>query len=135
MAASSGTTSEQAFYTVATSGQLADLVPTLSCLVGVTGFNLNPALRSYLSERSQAIERGETPMPVQPPALPRRRRLRDRLTQQDLSALIESFQAGTPAHVLAERYSVGETALKELLRQRGVRRRRQKPQQDEQQTG
>ncbi|MCA1671004.1 MAG: hypothetical protein LC799_01955 [Actinobacteria bacterium] len=97
-------------------------------MVGVTGFNLNPALRSYLLERSQATERGEAPMPVQPPVLPRQRQLRDRLSEQDLSTLIESFRSGTPAHVLAKRYSVGETALKALLRKRGIRRRRQGPQ-------
>jgi hypothetical protein len=98
---------------------------------------LNPALRSYLVERSHAAERGKTPPPVQStsPPVPPRRRLRDRLSEQDLSTLIESFQTGTPAHVLAKRYHVGETALKALLRQRGVRRRPQKPQQDEPQTG
>lgn len=59
--------------------------------------------------------------------VPRRRRLRDRLSEQDLSTLVESFRTGTPAHVLAKRYGVGETALKVLLRQHGVRRRPQKP--------
>jgi hypothetical protein len=39
--------------------------------------------------------------------------------------LVESFQSGTPTHVLAKRYGVGKTALKTLLRQRGVRRRQQ----------
>ncbi len=93
-------------------------------VVGVTGFN--PALRSYLLDRREAMERGEPPAPVEatsPPAA-RRRRLRDRLSEQDLSALVDSFRSGTPAHVLAERYGVGETAVKALLRQRGVRRRK-----------
>lgn len=50
-------------------------------LVGVTGFNMTPALRSYLLERSHATGRDETPAPVQPPALPQRRRWRDRLSE------------------------------------------------------
>ena len=106
-----------------------------SCPVGVTGFNLNPALRSYLLERHEAIERGEPLTPVQStsPPIPRRRRLRDRLSNQNLTTVVESFRSGTPAHVLAKRYGVGETALKDLLRQRGVRRRQQQPRQDEHQ--
>ncbi|MCA1604023.1 MAG: hypothetical protein LC775_00720 [Acidobacteria bacterium] len=63
-----------------------------------------------------------------------RRRLRDRLSEQDLSAIVESFRSGTPAHVLAKRYGVGETSVKALLRQRGVRRTRQQPYQGEQQS-
>lgn len=90
---------------------------------GVTGFNLNAALRSYLLERSHATEPGKTPPPPQPTSTPllQRRRLRDRLSEQDLSTLVENFRSGTSAHVLAKRYGVGETALKALLRQRGVR--------------
>lgn len=106
-------------------------------MVGVTGFTLNPALRSYLLERSHASEPGQTPPPPQPTStpVPQRHRLRDRLSEHDLSTLVESFKTGTPAHVLAKRYGVGETALKALLRQRGVRRRRQPSHQNEQQTG
>jgi len=100
-------------------------------LVGVAGFNLNPALRSYLLDRREAVKHGEPPAPVKPtsPPVPHRRRLRDRLSEQDLSTLVESFRSGTPAHVLAKRYGVGETAVKALLRQRGARRRRQQPRQ------
>jgi hypothetical protein len=49
-------------------------------------------------------ERGEIPSQVQPTStpLPQRHRLRDRLSKQDLSTLVESFPTGTPAHVLAE---------------------------------
>jgi hypothetical protein len=104
---------------------------------GVRGFTLNPALRSYLLERAHATEPGKLPPPPQSTStpLPQRHRLRDRLSEQDLSTLVENFRSGTSAHVLAKRYSVGETALKALLRQRGVRRRPQKPNRDEDQTG
>ncbi len=98
---------------------------------------MNPALRSYLLERHDATKRDEPPTHVQftSPPVPRRRRLRDRLSEHDLSTLVESFRSGTPAHVLAKHYHVSETALKALLRQRGVRRTPQRPQQDERQTG
>jgi hypothetical protein len=85
--------------------------------VGVTGFTLNPALRSYLLERHEATEHDKPLLPARPTSLsrPRRHRLRDRLSEQDLSAIIASFKTGTPAHVLAKRYGVGETALKSSL--------------------
>jgi len=88
---------------------------------------LNPALRSYLLERYDVTKRDEPLLPAQltSPPLPQPRRVRDRLSAQDLTMIIASFTTGTPAHVLAKRYGVGETALKALLRQRGVRRRRQ----------
>lgn len=101
-------------------------------MVGVTGFTLNPALRSYLLDRSHTTSCGELPTQrfSSTPA-PHRYRLRDRLSRQELSTIIESFNAGTPAHVLSNRYGVGETALKALLRQHGVRRRPVKLQQDQ----
>jgi Mor family transcriptional regulator len=51
--------------------------------------------------------------------------LRHRLSEQDLSTIIASFKTGTPAHVLAKRYGLGETAVKSFLRQRGARHRQQ----------
>ena len=98
---------------------------------------MNPVLRSYLLGRSRATEPAKTSPPLQLSStpLPQRHPLRDRLSEQDLSTLEENFQNGTSAHVLAKRYGVGETALKTLLRQRGVRRRPPKRHQDEQQAG
>ncbi len=78
---------------------------------------LNPTLRAYLLEHREAIDRGEPRHLLSPPT-PRRRRLRDQLSEQDLSTLVESFRSGTSAHVLAQRYGVGETAVKTLPRQR-----------------
>jgi hypothetical protein len=120
-----------------------DGTPTLAVravgvAVGVRGFNLNPVLRSYVLQRREAIAGSDASSEVHLISVrtPRRHRLRDRLSEQEVSTLVESFQAGTPAHVLAKRYGVGETALKALLRQRGVRRKPpQKLQQDEHQTG
>ena len=96
---------------------------------------MNPVLRSYLLERREAMERGAplAPVPSANPPVPWRRRICDRLSEQDLSELVESFRRGTPAHVLAKHYGVGETSVKALLRQRGVRRKRQPPQRDKRQ--
>lgn len=99
---------------------------------------MNPALRSYLRERTEAAGRGEPRLPAQPgsPPVAQRRRVRDRLSEQDVAALVENFRSGTPAHVLAKRYGVGETSVKALLRQRGVRRIPKQPlPQDEHQIG
>jgi hypothetical protein len=68
--------------------------PTLAVPAGgVTGFTLNPALRSYLLDRVHATEPGKTPLPPQPTSalLRQRRQLRDRLSEQDLSTLVEAL--------------------------------------------
>ena len=64
---------------------------------------MNPALRSYVLERKEAATSSESQSPAQATnsSICRRYRLRDRLTDQQMSALVESFKAGTPAHVLA----------------------------------
>ena len=49
-------------------------------------------------------------------------RVRDRLTDGDVQALIGDFQAGTPKRVLADRYVVSLSTVKNILRQHGVRR-------------
>jgi hypothetical protein len=50
-------------------------------------------------------------------------RVRDRLSESDIAALIASFKAGTPKHALAECYGIGIKSVKGLLREHGVRRR------------
>jgi transposase len=48
----------------------------------------------------------------------------DRLTAQELETLIACYQAGTSARELAERYGLGHTTVKQLLRRRDIRRGR-----------
>jgi DNA invertase Pin-like site-specific DNA recombinase len=50
------------------------------------------------------------------------RRVRDRLTDDDVHALIADFLAGTSQRALAKRYGLGLTAVKDLLKRHGVRR-------------
>ena len=49
-------------------------------------------------------------------------RLRDRLTEREVVALIDSYCAGVPSRELAVRYGFSQTAIKRLLRESGVRR-------------
>ena len=51
-------------------------------------------------------------------------RVADRLSPSDVSALIKSYQAGSTARLLAERYSVSTATVKRLLREHGVRKQR-----------
>ena len=44
-------------------------------------------------------------------------RVPDRLSPSDVDTLIESYQAGSAARLLAERYSVSTTTVKRLLRE------------------
>lgn len=89
-------------------------------MVGVTGYRLNSVLRSYLQERVEAINRGEPPTPTEPIPPTPRRRVRDRLNEQDLSTLIESFRSGTPAHVLAKRYGAQLHVYQGTARREGI---------------
>ena len=86
---------------------------------------MNPALACYLRKRAESRS---TAHPVEPPAhavtppyVARPWRLVDRLDEAEIAALIEAFVSGTPKHVLAKQYGVSLTAIKDLLRARGVR--------------
>ncbi|HSV67497.1 MAG TPA: hypothetical protein VLJ59_16530 [Mycobacteriales bacterium] len=46
----------------------------------------------------------------------------DRLTEQEIQALVESYLAGIHADTLAERYGISLSSVRRLLRQRGARR-------------
>ena len=53
---------------------------------------------------------------------PRVWRVRDRLGDAAIDQLIAEFLAGTPKRVLAERYAVSFSTVKNILRQHGARR-------------
>jgi hypothetical protein len=56
-----------------------------------------------------------------PGAGPSRQRMRAPITEADISALVAEFQAGTAAWKLAERYGIGLSTVKGILRDREVR--------------
>jgi hypothetical protein len=49
-------------------------------------------------------------------------RLRDRLSEEDVQIVIREFRAGAAQRVLAAQYGLSLTTVKDLLRQRGVKR-------------
>ena len=51
-----------------------------------------------------------------------RQRVRDRLTDADIELLIAEFLAGTSKRVLADRYEIGLSSVKNILRKHGARR-------------
>jgi hypothetical protein len=92
--------------------------------VALSGLKLNLALLTYLRRWQERVQRGE---PLPPPELPVQRpyrpwRVRDRLSDEDMQAIITEFCAGTPKHVLADRYSISLGSIKRLLREHNIRR-------------
>ncbi|MEX5713451.1 hypothetical protein AB1484_35880 [Parafrankia sp. FMc6] len=57
----------------------------------------------------------------------RRHAITDRLPASDIESLINSYLAGATARSLAEKFSISLTAVKVLLRTRGIRRNSQPP--------
>ena len=94
-------------------------------MVGVRRFKLNTELARYLREQPlQPLAHGQ---PVPPaPSLPSyhaaRWRVRDRLGEAGVAELVAAFKAGTPKHILAERYGLNLRSVKRLLRTEGVKR-------------
>jgi hypothetical protein len=91
---------------------------------------MNPALARYLRrcDRTDHATEPEVPEPVaeagHPPIQPKQPwRAIDRLGEDQIQSLIESFQSGATVRELTERYPLSRTAIKKLLRDRGVRRR------------
>jgi hypothetical protein len=92
--------------------------------VALSGLKLNLALLTYLRRSQERVQRGE-PLPapellVQRPYRPWR--LRDKLSEQDVQAIIREFSAGTSKRVLADRYSISIGSIKRLLQQHNIRR-------------
>jgi len=48
-------------------------------------------------------------------------RVRDRLSDEDVSVVIARFKAGTPKHELATEFGLSSSSIKALLRRHGVR--------------
>ena len=46
----------------------------------------------------------------------------DRLSEEDVAALVEAYRTGATAHELAAQYGLGMTTVKRMLRERGVRK-------------
>ena len=53
---------------------------------------------------------------------PPRRQVSERLTAEDIKTLVSAYLAGSTIRELAERYGLGTTSVKRLLRQHGARK-------------
>jgi DNA invertase Pin-like site-specific DNA recombinase len=51
--------------------------------------------------------------------------MRDRLSDEDVSKIIELFQAGAAKQMLAAEFGISLSSVKRLLRERGMRRDQQ----------
>lgn len=92
-------------------------------VVGLRGFKLNAQLTAFLRNKSGEFEQS-SPTRSTPSYRRRRRwRIRDRLSQQQIAAIVKAFKAGTAKHVLAKRYDINLRSLKKLLREEGVKRK------------
>jgi hypothetical protein len=98
-------------------------VSGLEVWVALSELRLNSSLVRYLrqyegvSTSADTVPASEaTSQQYQPWSIERR------LSETDIQTIIAEFLSGTPKHELARRYSVGLTALKSLLRRRGIRR-------------
>ncbi|WP_214111392.1 hypothetical protein [Acrocarpospora catenulata] len=87
--------------------------------------------RSDLQERLlEALERAKIPHDdhddqlASPSSRPRVvQKITDRLTDEEVRKLVESFHAGTPKHVLAQEYGISLSSVKRLLRKQGATRK------------
>ena len=53
----------------------------------------------------------------------RPRLIANRISPDDLQAMLSAFRSGAPAHLLAKQYGIGETNIKRLIRENGARRK------------
>jgi predicted DNA binding protein len=83
-----------------------------------------------LSEPVSAVERlqvrdvqtVDTDHSVHSEQAPRLWRISDQLTEANIRSLVSSYRAGTTARELAEQFKIIKSSVKQILRQRGIRR-------------
>lgn len=97
------------------------------CVELVRRYSNRPDLQERLAEaRSRASHRGGHEPGNHDVAasgrVPGTWRVRERLTDEDVQALIGEFLAGTPKRLLAEQYAISVSTVKNILRKHGVRR-------------
>jgi DNA-binding NtrC family response regulator len=110
--------------------------PQLTCgntskqlLVGVAGhYSNHPDLLEQLRKVAAIVSDGGQDdgagAEVTTESVLRSRRLRDRLSSDELQAMIDLYRSGTTAKQVAEKFGVSLRSVKRLLRKHGVRRER-----------
>jgi DNA-directed RNA polymerase specialized sigma24 family protein len=64
----------------------------------------------------------DTDRSVRSEQAPRVWRISDRLTEVDIHSIVSSYCAGTTARELAELFKISKSSVKQILRERGIRR-------------
>jgi hypothetical protein len=64
----------------------------------------------------------DTDRSVRSEQAPRIWRISDRLTEADIHSIVSSYCAGTMAWELAEQFKISKSSVKQILRERGIRR-------------
>jgi DNA invertase Pin-like site-specific DNA recombinase len=92
--------------------------------VALAGLKLTTPLAAYLREREESLKRGQVLAAwIGEPAGAQGRpdwRVRDRLSEQDATALVAQFVAGGSLKELARRYGINRVSIRRILREHGV---------------
>jgi len=84
-------------------------------LVGLVGYSLKSALRCYVTESTaRGLGVPDSPTPQVPRSLYRR------LGEMEIARLAAEYEGGATCAVLAQRYRVSESGVKQLLHARGA---------------
>jgi hypothetical protein len=78
------------------------------------------AAQRQLNEAASGTVSGTVSVRDSAPRVPQRRPIAERLSEVDVQALVAAFVAGTPKWKLAQRYGIGMTSVKRLLKERGA---------------
>jgi DNA-directed RNA polymerase specialized sigma24 family protein len=93
----------------------------------MTRYSNNPTLLDDLRRAREAVqssyEDDEPELGGQRWASRRRWAMTNRLTAEDVQAVVNGYRAGRTARELAERFSVSESSVKRLVRRAGCRKR------------
>jgi DNA invertase Pin-like site-specific DNA recombinase len=71
------------------------------------------------TEDARTVDTGRS---VRSEQAPRVWRIYDRLSEADIRSLVSSYRVGTTARELAEQFKISKSSVKQILRERGIRR-------------
>lgn len=98
--------------------QVADLLRAYSKRSDLL-FELVSAVERLQVKDVRTVDTGRS---VRSEQAPRVWRISDRLTEADIRSLVSSYRAGTTARELAEQFKISKSSVKQILRERGIRR-------------
>ncbi len=102
--------------------QLVDLVGAYSKRQDLSD-DLQRALLRLKSAQAESQTKARQRVSVQSAVKPRAWRLVERFTDEDISKIIRTYQNGLTIKQVAERFTIGTSSVKKLIRERKARRR------------